>query len=43
MSLSSKNTKNRKIQDHNGSNGTLLSWDFKPQVGNLNFGQTSGE
>ena len=37
MSLSSKNTKNIKIQDQNGSNGTLLSWDFKSQVGNLNF------
>ena len=43
MSLSSKTTKNRQIQDHNGSNGILLSWDFKPQVDNLNFGQTSGE
>jgi len=46
MSLSTKNTKNIKIQDQlrsKESSETLVSWDFKPQVGNLNFGQTSGE
>ena len=42
MSLS-KNTKNIKIQDQKWSNETLLSWDFKLQVGNLNFSQTSGK
>ena len=34
-----KNTRSNKKKK---SNGTLASWDFKPQVGNLNFSQTSG-
>ena len=42
MSLSSKNTKNIKIQDQNGSSGTLLSWNFKSQIDNLNFDRTTG-
>ena len=45
MSHSSQKTKNIKIQYQlrsKESSGTLASWDFKPQVGNLNFDQTSG-
>ena len=42
MSLSSKNTKNVKKQDQKESSETLASWNFEPQVCNLNFGQTSG-
>ena len=42
MSLSSKNTKNIKVQYQKESNGTLASWDFKSQVGNYNFDQTLG-
>ena len=42
MSLSSKNTKNVKIQYQKESSGTLASWNFKLQVDNLNFGQISG-
>ena len=47
MFLSSKTTEKIKIQDQiillkkKKSHETLASWDFKPQVGNLNFGQTS--
>ena len=48
MFLSSKTTENIKIQDQKillkkkkKSHETLASWDFKLQVGNLNFGQTS--
>ena len=37
MSISSKNTKNIKIQDQKESSEILASWDFKPQVDNLNF------
>ena len=48
MFLSSKTTEKIKIQDQiillkkkKKSHETLASWDFKLQVGNLNFGQTS--
>ena len=40
MSLSSKNTKNVKIQDQKESSETLASWNFKPQVCDLNFGKS---
>jgi len=42
MSLSSKNTKNIKIQYQKESSETLAPWDIKPQVGNLNIIQTTG-
>ena len=47
MSISSKNTKNIKIQDQIRLKkkkkrfiGTLTSWNFKQLIDNLNFGQT---
>ena len=43
MSLSSKNKKYiyKKIQDKKEFKDTLASWDFKSQIGNLNFDQIS--
>ena len=41
MSFSSKNIKKIKIQYQKESIGILVSWNFKLQVNNLNFDQTS--
>ena len=37
-----KKKKPIKIQDQKEFSETLVLWDFKPQVSNLNFSQTSG-